>query len=83
MMSNEMELLKALCHALNFDIHTNRDYEERVSVKPPKSTYGLEQDRIAVSDNTGAYVRDEDGLYTTRLITPKITYQLSKTTKPE
>lgn len=72
-MSQEMKLLMALTEALGFEVETTLDYQERKTHTP----VGLECGRVCESDGQG-YIRDEHGVYTSRLAAPIVDYKLTK-----
>lgn len=82
-MSEEMKLITALCEALGFEVEVKRDYDER-------KVTGTEASRInsviqypdaigrALKGAGGVFQKDDQGLYTSVLIEPIISYKLTR-----
>lgn len=82
-MTDEMKLLQELCKALGFEIETILDRDERKESKSNAREYnsGIRYPAIqgrTLSHTFGAYDIDEDGMYTSYLIKPIISYKLTK-----
>lgn len=87
-MTNETKLLMALCEALGFEVEVDLDYmprkESRDVVLQWIGGYNVDHfkdRRLTVSGPDGSYVIDEDGLYTSLLIDPIVSYRLHKISK--
>jgi len=84
-MTNEMKLLQELCKALGFQVETIIDREERKETKLTAKRFqkGLvtpsEARRLKRSWSGAMLDIDEDGMYTSYLIDPIISYKLTKT----
>jgi len=83
--SQEMKLLEALCDALGFDIHITLDRQERkeTHANAMKSNRGpgANVDRELLVESGGFGMKldiDCDGMYTSYLRNPIISYKLSK-----
>ncbi len=83
-MSEEMKLLRALCDALGFEVETNLDYKERKEAKENAMKYNrgipLMDRRLKCSHaNSGHPMLDIDknGMYTSILTEPEISYKVS------
>lgn len=81
-MTNEMKLLQALCKALGFHVETIIDRQERKENKIEAMRYNrayIKLDRrLQTTGPMGALDIDENGLYTSYLINPVISYKLTK-----
>ena len=84
-MTNEMKLLHALCEALGFEVETTLDYMPRKEGKSSAMKHirvmGPPTDRVLSS--TGPFGKldiDQDGEYTSLLISPVVDYKLHKRT---
>ena len=82
-MTNEMKLLQQLCKALGFKVETIMDREVRKESKSNALRYNSgihcpDMQGRALTNIFGRLDIDEDGMYTSYLIEPIITYQLTK-----
>lgn len=83
-MTNEMKLLQELCKALGFQIETTIDRKERKETAITAEWYNkgpgqLRQYRRLKSDEPhGMLDIDKDGMYTSYLIEPVISYKLTR-----
>jgi len=80
-MSDEMKLIKALCDALGFDVVVTTDRKERKETKEAAMQYnkgfGYSTERGLVTDGINNMLDiDEDGMYTSYLINPEISYEV-------
>ena len=78
-MSEEMKLLMALCDALGFEVVGHVDDKRRKEKHPPPKVLYMDSfpPRVVMTTN-GAYERDEDGMYTSRLLEPETSYTVTK-----
>lgn len=82
-MSGEMELLKALCDALGFDVYKELDYQDRKETQNSAMRYNrcdpkVDRTLVCSPDRGMALSIDDDGMYTSQLKSPVITYKLTK-----
>ncbi len=81
-MSEEMKLITALCEALGFEVVVKHDRKERKEHKDAAMRYnniGLSLERaLATKGPVNMFEIDEDGMYTSYLIEPEISYELIK-----
>jgi hypothetical protein len=85
-MSKEMKLLMELCSALGFDVETIVDRKERKEHKNTAMRYNKgpgfpQQDRtlkLEAGDMGMILDIDEDGMYTSYLKDPEISYKLTR-----
>jgi len=81
-MSQEMKLLTALCEALGFEIETTIDYQERKEsqfIAMSHNTFGHPTGRqLKGRPDSNMCDIDSDGLYTSYLTDPIISYKLIK-----
>ena len=76
-MTNEMKLLMAMCDALGFEVETTLDYQETITYRTPQNGHN-KAGVVFSTDNSGAYIIDDDGKYKLRLETPIVDYKLTK-----
>jgi len=84
-MTQEMKLLYALCDALDFDVEVNIDYMERKESKKSAMQYNQGRggmDRVLAARNDGSLDIDENGYYTSLLVSPVVDYKLTRRTSP-
>ncbi len=82
-MSKELKLITALCEALCFEVITKVDYQERKETKEAAMRYnrggGITRNReLVCKDIHNALDIDADGMYTSVLINPIISYEVKK-----
>ena len=89
-MSEEMKLLMAMCDALGFAVEVNRDYKEQKESKSNAMRHntgafekGTDRNLVCEPESGGPFCQgilliDDDGLYTSRLIDPILSYKLTK-----
>lgn len=81
-MTNEMKLLQELCKALGFKIETIIDRKERKECRAAAMQYNNPYQefgrRIETKGATGMFDIDKNGMYTTYLINPVISYKLTR-----
>jgi len=78
-MSEEMKLIKALCDALGFDVVTTTDRKERKETKSAAMIINGNRKTgrtLGVRGNGVMLDIDEDGMYTSYLINPEISYKV-------
>ena len=84
-MTNEMKLLQELCKALGFEIETVIDRKERKERKQTAMAYNSPYTKVdrrpkcGQGKYGGGLDIDKDGVYTSYLIDPIITYKLTRT----
>ena len=76
-MTNEMSLLIALCEALGFEVEAELDYQERRLANRDDVRWD-ESRTLKCKGPHGMLDVDSDGMYTSMLKTPVITYTLIK-----
>lgn len=82
-MSEEMKLIRTLCDALGFDVVTTTDRKERKETKEAAMQYntGYRAERGLVTAGASMLLDiDEDGMYTSYLIKPELSYEVTPKT---
>lgn len=81
-MSQEMKLLEALCDALGFDVEKTIDRQERKETEYDARKYnrgfGSSTDRALRTKQGQMLDIDSDGMYTSYLINPIVSYKLKR-----
>ncbi len=80
-MSNEINLITALCEALGFEVEQSLDYKDRKIDIPQINMdviLSMTKNGVSINSTNGEYDIDKDGLYTISSINPEITYKLIK-----
>ena len=79
-MSEEMKLIRALCDALGFEVKTDLDYQERKETQNAAMRYNDGRQghdrRLVVIGPHGMLDVDKDGMYTSVLKEPEISYRV-------
>ena len=85
-MTEEMKLLYALCDALGFEVNVDIDRCERGEPAHRLQSFqrirGVSNPRSLNVDGSGAYERDSDGNYRSRLKVPETSYRLERKPTP-
>jgi len=77
-MSNEMKLLHALCEALGFEVETTLYYMPRKEKSATSTALDVDRELAVKNPATGELLIDEEGNYTSLLVTPIVDYKLHK-----
>lgn len=82
-MSKELKLITSLCEALGFEVKISNDYrprleDERICDRSRIFFLNDVEGRRLKYKQGGALIIDKNGMYTSELIEPEITYKLIK-----
>ena len=82
-MTDEMKLLRALCDALGFEVKTDADFMPmQVDIGEMRKHSGGRIENRQIESKGGKWVIDDEGLYTSVLSEPLISYRLKRKPTP-